>query len=229
MSLMYTLDVNYTKDRVYAISGRDYRNSFLSFKMMPKRKRKKIDLLRGHQFFGAHEYLRNGAVYFTMMRNPFSRLASLYNYLREINLYQEINQDEYTLQQFLDSGLAMAADNGMTRMLTDRDFDKVANGLVDETLAKEAIKNLEEHFCAIGIQEEFDNSVRLFSHKLGWDNLPEKVHRNRTIDKRLDYAQVKDFFGSNPKYLRFIQCDLKVYQYALKRFRQEEIFQTKNE
>src|SRR5690606_34597193 len=79
-SLMNCLDANYKKDNIFVINGSNYRESYAAFKNLDSKKRKSLDLLRGHHFYGSHEYLRDSATYFTMLREPISRLISLYNY-----------------------------------------------------------------------------------------------------------------------------------------------------
>lgn len=222
-SLMNCIDANYANSNVYVINGKDYRNSYNKFKNESISNRKKIDLLRGHHFFGSHDYLRNDAVYFTMLREPISRLCSLYNFLIEINLYQEINKNDMSFGDFLESGLAMAADNGMTRMLTNNDFDKIPNGKININLAEEAINNIKEKFIAVGLTEEFDASLKLFKEKLNWTIIPKYSFDNRTAQKYISYKDAYNFFEANEEKKRFIDADLKVYRYAKEKFLKDKV------
>ncbi len=217
-SLMNSIDANYAKEKIYVIDGTDYRNSYDYFKKQPLSYRKKIDLLRGHHFFGSHQFLRKNAVYFTMVREPLARLCSLYNYLREIDLYSTINKQDMGLKQFLDSGLAMAADNGITRLLTNNDFDKVPNGMIKESHALEAIQNLKQHFAVIGITERFEDSISLFKYILGWKVLPQVKADNKTSVKLIEVKQVQSFFKNNDDYCKYIHADVMVYRYVYKQF-----------
>lgn len=215
---MKTIDLNYKPKFIYAINGSRYRESYEEFKHMDLSKRRQVDLLRGHHFFGSHEYLREGATYFTIVREPISRIASLYNYLREIDLYKDINQEDMGLAQFFDSGLAMAADNGMTRMLTNNDFSQIPNGQISEDLANEAIENMEKHFTAIGLLEHYDESMKLFKSKLEWKNLPDIKTVNKTNKKLVSTQEVSKFLAANEPYKKYIAADLAVYEYAKERF-----------
>ena len=217
-TLMNCIDQNYDSNRIFAINGARYRDSYNEFKALPKKKRTKIDLLRGHHFFGSHAYLRDTAVYFTMVREPYDRLASLYNYLRHIDLYTEINQQDMDLAAFLDSGLAMAADNGMARMLTANDFDTLPNGEVSANLASEALENITSHFAAVGIMEEFDASLQLFKQTLGWEVVPSYEVKNKLGQKQMEAEAVKDFFETNPEYKRYIHADVRIYEEVRTRF-----------
>lgn len=217
---MDCIDLNYKGRNIYVIEGNRYRDSYNEFKKLSIATRKRIELLRGHHFFGSHEYLRKGAVYFTMLREPYSRFASLYNYLREIDLYKDINRKEMGFAEFLDSGLAMAADNGITRMLTNRDFAEVSNGEITEDLAEQAIQNLEEHFSVIGLMEQFDESMRLFRIKLNWNKMPPYTVSNKTNKKLVSVNDAAAFFEMNKSYKKYISADLKVYEYAKKRFKE---------
>lgn len=213
-TLMKSIDINYNAKNIYAIDGRNYRNSYTDFKQLKSEKRKKIDLLRGHHFFGSHVYLREEAKYFTMLREPMSRLASLYNYLREIDLYKDINNKKMSIAEFLDSGLVMAADNGMSRMLTNHDFENTPNGQIPLKLADEAIKNIDEYFVAIGLMEEFDKSLEVFKTKLNWSKTPENSAKNRTNTKLVSKDDMIRFFEQNNDYKKYIQVDLLVYKHA---------------
>ena len=220
-SLMNTIDINYSKKKIHVIDGQMYRSSYQDFKEKSDGYRSEIDLLRGHHFFGSHKFLREKAVYFTMLREPISRLGSLYNYLVEIDLYKSINEEEMTFETFLESGLAMAADNGMTRMLTNNDFDNIPNGEVTEILADEAINNLENYFEAVGLTEYFEASIGLFKRKLNWETIPRIKVDNKTKHKKISKNEVENIFANNENLRRFVAADLKVYQYAKKRFFKE--------
>lgn len=215
---MRSIDVNYKPECIYAIDGAQYRDSYRHFKEISVKERKKIDLLRGHHFFGSHRYLRKGAVYFTMLREPHARLASLYNYLREIDLYKDINRSDMSLMDFLDSGLAMAADNGMSRMLTNNDFDTVRNGEVTLSLADEAITNLQNHFVAVGVLDHYQDSLEMFKSRLNWSHLPTFKIENKTTNRMLSTTDVVELMTLNPEYLKFIASDKVVYEYALNWF-----------
>ena len=218
---MNSIDVNYEKDKIHSIDGSKYRESYLEFLKQDSRYQKRIDLLRGHQFYGAHKYMRKGAVYFTMLREPMSRLASLYNYLREIDLYSVVNEKNMNLGSFLDSGVAMAADNGMTRMLTNKDFDKIPNGEISSAHALEAIDNLERNFKVVGLTEKFNESLELFRIKLKWNSVPTYAKENVTKRKALIQTNVAEFFDEHQEYRRFVNADLMVYEYAYSRFQKE--------
>lgn len=220
---MNCIDVNYLNSSIYVINGEDYRNSYDKFKNESAVNRREIDLLRGHHFFGSHNYLRGNAVYFTMLREPISRLCSLYNFLIEINLYQEINKDNMSFGDFLESGLAMAADNGMTRMLTNNDFDKIPNGEININLATEAINNIKDKFIAVGITEEFDTSLKLFKEKLNWTIIPDYTIDNKTSQKKISYKEIYNFFEANKKMQRFINADLKIYNFVKEKFLRDKV------
>lgn len=226
-SLMNCIDVNYEKAKVHVIDGEDYRNSYAKFMNRSVKYRKKIDLLRGHHFFGSHYYLRENAVYFTMLREPISRLCSLYNFLIEKKFYQEINSRNMSFKEFLESGLAMAADNGMTRMLTNNDFDKTPNGDVKISLAEVAINNLKNKFVVIGLTEEFETSIKLFTERLNWTVTPEYRIDNKTYQKKISLEEVHSFFESNKDMQRFIATDLKVYSYAKEKFLEDKVLYLK--
>lgn len=215
---MNCIDTNYGDRTVHVIEGSRYRDSYDEFKSLKKSYRKRIDLLRGHHFFGSHNFLRSGAVYFTMLREPISRVTSLYNYLLETNFYSRINEEKMTFASFLDSGLAMAADNGMTRMIAGADLEDVPYGMVSRSHVASAISLLEKHFVAVGLTEKFEASLELYCRTLDWKELPKYHSLNKTSQKVVSTDTAKVFFKENPDYQKYIDADIQLYSYAKRQF-----------
>ncbi len=50
-------------------------------KQLPEARRRRLRMVRGHFYYGVHEYLPQGSTYITMLREPVARfLSSYYSY-----------------------------------------------------------------------------------------------------------------------------------------------------
>src|SRR5207245_9220276 len=50
-------------------------------KRLPERRRRRLQVVRGHMFYGLHESLPQGASYFTMLGDPVARALSTYYFI----------------------------------------------------------------------------------------------------------------------------------------------------
>jgi hypothetical protein len=128
----------------------------------------------GHLHFGVHENLPGQSVYVTCLRNPVSRIVSLFEYMATNpthHLYEIARQQR--IEEFLTSGIApIEAENGQTRQIS---------GLTQRETTKEMLevakRNLTSSFLVPGTAELFDESILLMKKGLGW-SLPFYVSRN---------------------------------------------------
>lgn len=133
--------------------------------------RRRLRLVTGHVPYGLHEDLRPHQVrYVTVLRDPVSRLRSLYLFTRgrpRNPLYDvaqtaglaEFAQSEKTAQldndqtRFLAGGLAVGADP-FDRPVTEEDFERARRHLIE--------------FAAVGVTERFDESLLAMRALFGW-------------------------------------------------------------
>ena len=128
-------------------------------------------LFMGHFGYGVHRHYPFGSSYITFLREPASRLVSLYYFSRTTpgSFYHAIARDR-GLEQFLFKTQLHELDNGMTRQIAgdkeDLFLSRVPYGECDEALLEEAKANIERDFLFVGIQEHFLESVCLLSRTL---------------------------------------------------------------
>lgn len=137
----------------------------------------KIKLLNGHQGYGLHKYFEADSIYFTMLRNPVSRIISNYFHIRRDPPHRFYSEAiKYNLHEFIKNRISpIENENDMTRRLSGmEDPAKVADG-IGEIVTMEhydaAIKNIEQKFIFVGLTEFFDQSLLLLKKKLGWKNI----------------------------------------------------------
>ena len=167
----------------------------------------------GHVQFGFHEYLGSASAYVTVLREPMSRVLSLYRYI-------VTTPQHFLHEQVADMGLvdfvsgqvdAEEIEDGQTRQIAG-----VTEGPVDRSSLARAKRNLAEDFAAIGLVERFDESLMLFKKRLGW-KMPFYVRKN--VTQRLPVDETTEAF----EIIRHRNAlDLELYQFA-RQFFQEDI------
>ncbi len=128
-------------------------------------------LIKGHVRYGFDDDLIDYQ-HITMLRKPLDRLISYYNYvLSEKSHYMRdyIVQRDMTVGDFLLSGMSVELDNFMVRAISGADL-RSARDKVDEEHLDLAKTNLRDRFAAFGISERFEASLRVFSHRFGWQH-----------------------------------------------------------
>ncbi len=178
--------------------------------------RNKIQLLRGHMEFGWHDCFENNCTYITFLREPVERVISQFYYIKRLKghkLEQIITKENLSLSEFVERGLSVVTDNGMTRKIAGLS-DSVGFQEYDESLLDTAKENIDKHFGFVGISEQFDKSLMILSDFLGWKNV-QYYNQNVTVNRRK--AQSIDELEID-KVRRHIQLDIELYDFALKSF-----------
>ncbi|WP_255348285.1 sulfotransferase family 2 domain-containing protein [Halothece sp. PCC 7418] len=139
----------------------------------------------GHFCYGIHKFLPYPYTYITFLREPISRLLSLYRYskLNSSAYYHGLARNASPKEFFFESNL-MELDNGMLRFILgnppdygDLFINRTPVGKCNEDMLKQAKQNIENEFSFVGIVEKFDESVLLLKKQLNWKN-PYYLRRN---------------------------------------------------
>ncbi len=177
----------------------------------------KIKVLKGHFEFGWHELFPNDCVYITFLRDPVKRIVSQFDYINRLNnhhIAERIKKDNISLSQFVEQGISLVTDNGMTRRLAGLS-DEVGFKEYDDSILDKAIDNIENHFCFVGLSEHFDESILLLKEKLQWNKSP--IYLRKNVTKKKQKSKVPD--ESTIKVIKeHNQLDLKLYEYVRTKF-----------
>lgn len=186
---------------------------------LPAETIRRIGLLEGHIEFGWHSVLPQKAVYLTMLREPISRVISIYNYVkRDVNhpLYNAVKSGAISIEEFLKRKMTVDAINGQTYWLSGGVDTDAQSHKAEEALQK-AKNNLTEYFPAVGIQERFDESLVLFKRIYHWrwiyytsKNVANSRPNKRAMPDRI-VRLIQDFN----------QLDMDLYEFARKLFDDE--------
>lgn len=143
-------------------------------------------IVTGHFSVGNPE-LEENADCVTMLREPRSRLQSMYRYIRQVethDLHEIVCSRSYSIRDCIEQKISSDFDNGLVRQFSGIG-DEVPFGEVDEAHFRQASKNLQNKFLIVGLQERFNESLWLFKTLLDW-KWPFYIHANKTA--RIDEA-----------------------------------------
>lgn len=205
---------NYKPEEVFQITKKGYQTGPIDyFKSLPSEERNKIKLFRGHQRFGMHEFFDGNTAYFSLVREPISRLISFYNHINSLpnpyfrNLIPENERATFVdfvknIDKYHEQG-----NNGQVKAL-------VGENVHLDDLFERVQENLENHFLFLGLTERFDESLIILKNKLSWGSIyyiKRKVsHKKVTItnisEEELEFARSLN------------QADIQLYNYAKEQF-----------
>lgn len=75
------IEWQYNPVSIFTVDPHRIRATAARFKTFPEERRRRLRVVRGHLVFGIHEFLPQGAVYITMLREPVARLLSSYHFI----------------------------------------------------------------------------------------------------------------------------------------------------
>jgi hypothetical protein len=211
VTLRRIIEDQYNQKKIYRIDGKRFRKSVESFIDLPAHERKQFQVITGHMFFGLHRFVRRPCKYITMLRHPIDRVISLYYYqLRPQHKFHI--PPSMSLIDYLEQGVAVNADNGMTRFIAGKDSTDVPYGQCANELLDRAVANVKDHFLAIGLTERFDESLVLFKRALKWEKMPYYHNKLNINPLKPQHIQLtNEALAAIKKYNRL---DLQLYEYA---------------
>jgi hypothetical protein len=181
---------------------------------MPQKQLQQIKLLRGHIPFGWHNLLPGNSVYITCLRDPVDRLISQYYKSKQTpdSVGGRLVAKYDTLLEFVESKTSTRTNNDFVRQFSGMNppYGECTNDML--ALAK---KNLEKHFVAVGLTEQFDKSLIIIARALRWRKplfyVRNNVTKHRPVAIELDPATADAIARDN-------MLDIELYTYIRKRF-----------
>jgi hypothetical protein len=193
------------EDRRFTVDGRDIAGSRRALAGLDDDERRRVDLLFGHLSYGWHELLApRQSRYFTIVREPVSRVVSHYNYVRSHEkhyLHSPVTDGKMTIVDYVESGVTTEVNDGQVRQISGvEDIVQSAYGRSDveyggdhASLLERAQANLKSHFLLVGLLERFDDSMRLLQKLTGLRigaHRPKNATRSRSAVTALSPAEV---------------------------------------
>ncbi len=214
------IERQYAGESIFTTNGARYEESMAEFQNLPSTERAAFRVLKGHMYFGMHEYFFRPCRYITMLRDPVSRVISDYYYIWETphhNFYDfVVNQEKMSLQSFVSREDSPLYDNVQTRLLSGIAW-QVKFGEAKPDMLALAKENIDKHFAVVGLTERFDETLILCQLAFNW-KMPFYTKRNVTQKK----ADSSNMDAETLEVIRqYNALDIELYEYAQKRFEQQ--------
>ena len=165
------LDREYPHHTIYSIDGTNPTESIKKFKSFREEDRRRFRLVRGHMFFGLHEYIPGSARYITFLRNPVERIVSLYYFIRQNPkhyFHRTLHDQNLYLKQFVEQISIPEIDNNQTRRFSGM---VAPPGQCTYEMLEQAKENFQKHFLIVGLTERFNESLLLMKNLFGWKSI----------------------------------------------------------
>jgi hypothetical protein len=209
------IEWQYSPFAVFTIDPYRIRATPERLKRLPEGRRRRLRMVRGHMFYGIHEWLPQGATYITMLRDPVARVLSAYYFIlrRPLNpLHRKVKRDRLKVEDCLRlfpqrHNLQCRLISGLKDIATD-----------DERLLDIAKENLTKSFSVVGISERFEESLMLMATTFDWV-IP--FYKNCKVSKtrpQIDPGTVEIIRDHN-------RLDVELYEFGTRLF--EESLQKK--
>jgi len=204
---------------LYGIIGRQYRRQEILIlkgnvgEVEPPPRDTAAKIIVGHVPFGFHRYLDRPSTYVTFLREPVSRIRSLYRYIATSprhHLHDSVSG--VTLLEFVSGEMdTEEVENGQVRQISG-----LTEGVPDAAALARAKQNLES--CrVVGLTERFDESVVLLKRALGWRTpfyVPMNVTEGGPPSDRTDAEALRIIEHRNA-------LDIELYRFAYDLFEEQ--------
>jgi hypothetical protein len=213
------IDREYGTSSVFSLYEPRAREAMAELLEMSEAQRSSIRVLRGHEFFGMHEFFRPPAIYFTMLREPVDRIVSHYYYVRRASkhrFHRTVTSQNMSLEEYICRGRSKELDNGQVRLLAGHKAnDHFDFGQCSEEILEIAKSNLQKHFAVAGLTERFDETLILLRRSLRWRRFPFYIRQNTTKNRLLKDSLSTEALNVIKKYN---ELDVRLYEYVRERF-----------
>lgn len=229
-TMISILERNVPPDRRFAVDGRDIQGSKKYLAGLSPAERAGIQLLYGHLSYGWHELVPGPARYFTIVRHPVDRVVSHYNYVRfradgDHYLREEVVKKDMSLGEYVASGVCDEVNDGQVRLLSGVEdivqepygLSRIPYGGDHSDLLEMALDHIESDFVFVGLQERFDESLRLLQRSVG---LRRVEYRPLNIGRKKWHGVTPDA-GEIEVIRHYNAADLELYRVLRERFENE--------
>ena len=171
-------------------------------------RRRRLRVVRGHLYFGIHEFLPQGGTYFTMLREPVARFFSSYYFIQRRPLHpmhRKVTTERIGVEDFI--RLTPRRQNLQCSLIAGIK----SGGTCDDRVLDKAKENLERSFSVVGISERFEESLMLMAKTFEWE-IP--FYENRKVSKtrpQIDSGAVEMIREHN-------RLDLELYEFGKQLF-----------
>jgi len=205
------IEWQYNPLSIFTVDPHRIRATVQRFRTLSEDRRRRLRVVRGHLFYGIHEYLPQGATYITMLREPVARLLSSYFFIlrRPLHpLHRKLKKEKLGVKGLI--ALTPNSQNLQCRFIAG--IGKT--GVCDRSVLENAKEHLSRSFRVVGISERFEESLLLIATKFQWSLCyyeDRKVARNRSV---VEPDVVEAIRQHN-------SLDLELYDFGMKLFEED--------
>ncbi len=192
---------------------------------VPAEARRRARVVTGHVHYGVHELIPQPCDHITVLREPVSRVVSMYGHARRHPKHRFHREAAAVdLEEFVRTSEDPGLDNLQTRMISGRKPGKRDN-LGDEPVWSalpldrddlEAAKRNLDRFLVVGLTERFDESFILIRRALGW-RFP--MYETRNVGRDQPESRPEPPSAAALEAIRSRnELDLELYAYARELF-----------
>lgn len=198
-TLANVIKSNYSKNQIITLgNGKGHINFKDLKKKGPAFYEDKEIILGGHLNYGIHKVVSKEVQvkYFTFLREPISRIISLYYYIKSNpnhHHYNLIHKDKISLKEYVNSDITLEIDNWMVRQLGNA---KAENRQISNLQYQQCMKILENDFALVGIMENFNAELIRLAKILKWKSAPYYLKANVNKKKPKQDAISEDIIES---------------------------------
>src|SRR6266581_2281326 len=98
------IEWHYNPLSIFTIAPYGIRATAERFKTLSEQRRRRFRVVRGHLFYGIHEFLPQGATYITLLREPAARFLSSYYFIlrRPLHpLHRKLKKERLGVEDYL--------------------------------------------------------------------------------------------------------------------------------
>ena len=197
----------------YSVMGLREQNRLKSqaIKDLPPKRVEQLQVIFGHLTQQVHEHLNRPATYFTLVREPFSRLKSAYR--QECRYLKRKGQPVPEIETFIREFQLQFAHYFFNR--TEIETGKQAGTTANDWM-EQAMERIENQYAAVGLTEKMDASLVLFNETFGWDIY--RVEDLNVSDQRMVAEQDAQTEALEQHYREQHPCDFELYTFIKSRF-----------
>jgi len=174
ISLNRLMQKQYERDELYVLDNWRVRQSLKELLASKELKEKKLRMISGHFRFGLHEQLPYKFQYATILRDPVSRILSLYFYIirnkghNQHKLLEDLQKRlglNSALRKFAIDSNTISCSNAEVRQVSGAAF---GYGECTQEFLDLAKRNIDKNFVAVGRQESYLTFICNLSRILEW-------------------------------------------------------------
>jgi hypothetical protein len=171
------LEWQYNPFLIFTIDPYRFRATAERLAELPESRRSKLQVVRGHMYYGLHELLPQGATYITMLREPIARFLSSYYFIQRRPLHpmhRKVATERVGVEDFI--RLTANRQNFQCKLIAGVRTDESC----DQAILDLAKEHLTRSFSVVGICERFEESLVVLAKTFNWE-IP--YYENRKVAK----------------------------------------------